>query len=62
MAITNGSGVGRVSPTVHTANNHKGNTSLDDDERQKPGQIVGFTIQAMVTANGSTVNPFQLIV
>jgi hypothetical protein len=62
MAITNGTGAGRKTPVVVTGGNHTSAVaSLDDDERQKPGQIVGFTTQAMIVAN-STTSPYQMIV
>lgn len=39
MAITNGSGVGRPKPGVHTTNN-RNDASLDDDLRQNAAQVV----------------------
>jgi hypothetical protein len=63
MANTsNGSGKNRVAPTIVTGGAHASAiVSIDDDERQKPGQVVGFTTQAMIVAN-STTNPYQMIV
>jgi hypothetical protein len=68
-AITNGSGKNRVAPTIITSGNHTSVSSIDDDERQRPGQIVGFTTQAMIVANlptsgqgASRGTPFNTIV
>lgn len=61
MAITNKSGVGRGKPTKRAGHNPNGDQSIDDDATQRPEQVTGFSVQAMIIANVTT-NPFQMIV
>lgn len=54
MAISNGSGVGRKKPTKRAGHNVNNDNSLDDDPTQVPSQIVGFTVQSMISANNNS--------
>jgi hypothetical protein len=62
MAVTNGSGVGRVDKKPHT-NGNPTVSSLDDDPTQACSQVVAYTSQAMIVANAAgKTTPNNMIV
>lgn len=63
MATASKSGKGRVAPVVQSG--PSGRTSLDDDPRQRPETVVGFTIQDQVQQNntdGKGTSPYNMII